>query len=79
MLLATVHCCINCRNSDAWSKLALALLHFMQDFSISRFYRALILHLLHDFSPMLRAAEHGARNYVRFFAYIGPTPPLNKF
>ncbi|MBP2113909.1 hypothetical protein J2Z70_004070 [Paenibacillus silagei] len=50
MLLAALHCCIICRNSGVSSRLALALLHFMQDFSIWRFYGAVLLHFLQDFS-----------------------------
>lgn len=50
MLLAAVQCCMIYRNFGVLSKLVLALLHFVQDFCIGRFYYPALLHFWQDFS-----------------------------
>ncbi|MFD1908308.1 hypothetical protein ACFSQ7_36425 [Paenibacillus rhizoplanae] len=52
------------QNFGAESKLALALLHFVQDFSIGGFYWAVLLHFLQDFcKKMLLAVGRGSILY----------------
>lgn len=60
LLLIVVECCIICTNFSTESKLALTLLYFVQVFGTDRFYWAVLLHFLQDFSKNVPGWEHAA-------------------